>query len=82
MTIERPMFPPFADEHCQMISFVDCQKAGRRISVRGGNPFLEGPAETYAIEIEHTPPRAASASHGHTKRQSALSSTAGSWDGR
>jgi hypothetical protein len=60
MTIE--MFPPFADEHCQIIWFVDCQKAGRRISVRGGNPFLEGSAETYAIEIEHTPPRVASAS--------------------
>jgi hypothetical protein len=52
MTIERPMFPPRADEHCQIISFVDRQKAGRRISIRGGNPLLEGPVETYAVELE------------------------------
>ena len=57
MTIERPMFPPAADEHCQIISFADRQKAGRRISIRGGNPLLEGPAETYAIEIEPIQPR-------------------------
>jgi hypothetical protein len=55
MTIERPMFPPRADEHCQVISFADRQKAVRRISIRGGNPLLEGPAETYAVEIETTP---------------------------
>jgi hypothetical protein len=41
----------------QIISLVDRQKAGRRISIRGGNPLLEGPAETYAIEIEPTAPR-------------------------
>ena len=33
-------------------SFADRQKAGRRISIRCGNPFEEGPAETYAIELE------------------------------
>jgi hypothetical protein len=57
MTIERPMFPPRADEHCQIISFVDRQKGRRRISIRGGNPLLEGPAETYAIELEPAAPR-------------------------
>jgi hypothetical protein len=57
MTIERPMFPPRAEEHCQIISLVDRQKGRRRISIRGGNPLLEGPAETYSIELEHTAPR-------------------------
>jgi hypothetical protein len=57
MTIERPMFPPRADEHCQIISLVDRQKGRRRISIRGGNPLLEGPAETYAIELEPTASR-------------------------
>jgi hypothetical protein len=50
MTIER-------HEHCQIISLVDRQKDRRRISIRGGNPLLEGPAETYAIELEPTAPR-------------------------
>jgi hypothetical protein len=54
MTIERPMFPPRADEHCKIISFVDRQKGRQRISIRGGNPLLEGPAETYAVELEPT----------------------------
>ena len=57
MTIERPMFPPRAEEHCQIISLVDRQKGRRRISIRGGNPLLEGPAQTYSIELEHTAPR-------------------------
>jgi hypothetical protein len=42
---------------CQIISLIDRQKAGRRISIRSGNPLLEGPAATYAIEIEPTVPR-------------------------
>ena len=41
-----------ADECCQIISFADRQKAGRSISIRGGNPLLEGSAETYTIELE------------------------------
>jgi hypothetical protein len=41
MTIERPMFPPRAEEHCQIISLVDRQKGRRRISIRGGNPLLD-----------------------------------------
>ena len=42
MTIERPMFPPRAHESCQIISFADRQKAARRLSIRTGNPFLDG----------------------------------------
>jgi hypothetical protein len=57
MTIERPMFPPRADEHCQIISFADRQKADRRISTRAGNPFLDGPAYTLSIDLEPTAPR-------------------------
>jgi hypothetical protein len=42
MTIERPMFPPRADEHCQIISLVDRQKAGRRISIAAAIEAIAG----------------------------------------
>jgi hypothetical protein len=47
MTIERPMFPPRAEEHCQIILLVIGRKAA------GVSPS----AAAIRIELEHTAPR-------------------------